>query len=57
MSNQRFIELSSANRNRIQYPSPASFVTPFSSTFNTVQSEYVKGVYMGNKIVTKPTNT
>jgi len=57
MSNQRFIELSSANRNRNQYPSPASFVAPFSSTFNTNQTEYVKGVYMGNKIVTKPTNT
>jgi hypothetical protein len=48
MSNRRFIEISSSNRNRNQYPSPAEFEIPFSPSrsLNTIVT--TKGYYSTN---------
>ena len=51
MSNRRFIELSSANRNRIQYPQPAEFEVPFSPSRSLNTNQTVRGVYGTNNIV------
>lgn len=45
MSNRRFIEMSSANRNRNQYPQPASFEVPFAPPRTLNTNQQVKGVY------------
>jgi len=45
MSNRRFIELSSSNRNRNQYPQPAEFEVPFSPPRTLNQTNVVKGTY------------
>ena len=48
MSNRRFIEITSVNRNRNQYPQPAQFEVPFAPprTLNTNQT--LKGAYSYN---------
>ena len=46
MSNRRFIEVSSANRNRNQYPSPSQFDIPFSPSRSLNQNQTIKGVYL-----------
>ena len=45
MSNRRFIEISSATRNRIQYPSPADFEVPFAPSRTLNQNQTTKGAY------------
>jgi hypothetical protein len=50
MSNTRFIELSSKNRNRVQYPKPAEFEVPFTPPTQSNQLENVKGAYKSNQI-------
>ena len=53
MSNQRFIELSSSYRNRVQYPYPSQFEIPFSPpTVQNIQ-ENIKGVYTSNNVTSK----
>lgn len=56
MSNQRFIEISSAYRNRVRYPKPSQFEIPFSPPPSTNQIDQVKGVYNDYKITTKNNN-
>ena len=51
MSNRRFIELSSSNRNRIQYPQPAEFEVPFSPSRSLHANQTIKGTYLS------PTNS
>jgi hypothetical protein len=51
MSNRRFIELSNANRNRIQYPQPAQFEVPFAPSRSLNTNQTVKGVYGANNTV------
>ena len=53
MSNRRFIELSSANRNRIQYPQPAEFEVPFAPSRSLNTNQTVKGVYNSNTVYTQ----
>jgi hypothetical protein len=53
MSNRRFIELSSANRNRIQYPQPAEFEVPFAPSRSLNTNQTVKGVYNSNIVYTQ----
>ena len=43
MSNRRFIEISSANRNRNQYPQPADFEVPFAPPRSLNINQQVKG--------------
>jgi hypothetical protein len=43
MSNRRFIEISSANRNRNQYPQPAEFEVPFAPPRTLNINQQVKG--------------
>jgi hypothetical protein len=45
MSNRRFIELSSSNRNRIQYPQPAEFEVPFAPSRSLNVNQTTKGTY------------
>ena len=45
MSNRRFIEISSANRNRNQYPQPADFEVPFAPPRTLNQNSTLKGSY------------
>jgi len=47
MSSKRFIELYSGNRNRVQYPEPAQFEVPFSSTTQTNGKNAVDPVVNG----------
>lgn len=47
MSSKRFIELYSGNRNRVQYPEPAQFEVPFSSTMQTNGKNAVDPVVNG----------
>ncbi len=47
MSSKRFIELYSGNRNRVQYPQPAQFEVPFSSTMQTNGKNAVDPVVNG----------
>lgn len=47
MSGKRFIELYSGNRNRVQYPEPAQFEVPFSSTMQTNGKNAVDPVVNG----------
>lgn len=49
MSIQHFIELSSKNRNRIQYPYPALFEVPFGVVYSN-QQEQIKGAYLSKQI-------
>jgi len=44
---RRFIELYSGNRNRVQYPEPAQFEIPFSSTIQTTGKNAVDPVVNG----------
>jgi len=46
MSNRRFIEVSSAHRNRNQYPNPSQFDIPFSPSRSLNQNQTIKGVYL-----------
>jgi hypothetical protein len=57
MSNRRFIEISSSNRNRNQYPSPAQFEVPFAPSRTLNQIQTVKSVYYTNNDPTQNTNT
>ena len=45
MSNRRYIELSSSNRNRNQYPNPAEFEVPFSPSRSLNKNVVPKGSY------------
>jgi len=45
MSNRRFIEISSANRNRNQYPQPSDFEVPFAPPRTLNQNSTLKGSY------------
>lgn len=45
MSNRRFIELSSATRNRTQYPSPSEFEVPFAPPRSLNKNQQIKGTY------------
>ena len=54
MSNQRFIEIYSAYRNRTRYPKPSQFEVPFSPPPLNRQIDQIKAVYNDNqKIITK----
>lgn len=57
MSNRRFIEISSAYRNRARYPKPSQFEVPFSPSPLNKQIEQIKAVYNDNQqIITKSTS-
>jgi hypothetical protein len=57
MSNLRFIEISSAYRNRARYPKPSQFEVPFSPPPLNRQIEQVKAVYNDNQqIITRSTS-
>jgi hypothetical protein len=60
MSNLRFIELSSTNRNRVLYPNPAQFDVSFSSPPSNYQFERINFAYLNNEklstILTKNSN-
>lgn len=57
MSNRRFIEISSAYRNRARYPKPSQFEVPFSPPPLNRQIEQVKAVYNDNQqIITRSTS-
>lgn len=57
MSNRRFIEISSAYRNRARYPKPSQFEVPFSPSPLNKQLEQIKAVYNDNQqIITKSTS-
>ena len=57
MSNQRFIEISSAYRNRTRYPKPSQFEVPFSPPPLNRQTEQIKAVYNDNlQIITRNTS-
>jgi len=45
MSNRRFIEVTSAHRNRNQYPNPAEFEIPFSPSRSLNQNQTIRGAY------------
>ena len=45
MSNRRFVEISSANRNRNQYPQPAEFEVPFAPPRSLNTNQQIKGYY------------
>ena len=54
MSNRRFIEISSAYRNRTRYPKPSQFEVPFSPSPLNRQIDQIKAVYNNNQqIITK----
>lgn len=54
MSNRRFIEISSANRNRNQYPQPAEFEVPFAPPRSLNINQQVKGYYYSQTGYTGP---
>jgi len=54
MSNRRFIEISSANRNRNQYPQPAEFEVPFAPPRSLNTNQQVKGYYYSQTGYTGP---
>ena len=54
MSNRRFVEISSANRNRNQYPQPADFEVPFSPPRSLNTNQQVKGYYYSQTGYTGP---
>ena len=57
MSNRRFIEISSAYRNRTRYPKPSQFEVPFSPSPLNRQIEQIKAVYNDNQqIISKSTS-
>jgi hypothetical protein len=57
MSNRRFIEISSAYRNRTRYPKPSQFEVPFGPPPLNRQFEQIKGVYNDNQqIITRSTS-
>ena len=57
MSNQRFIEISSAYRNRTRYPKPSQFEVPFGPPPLNRKTEQIKAVYNGNQqIITQSTS-
>ena len=57
MSNQRFIEISSAYRNRTRYPKPCQFEVPFGPPPLNRQVEQIKAVYNDNRqIITQSTS-
>ena len=57
MSNQRFIEISSAYRNRTRYPKPSQFEVPFGPPPLNRQFEQIKAVYNDNRqIITQSTS-
>lgn len=57
MSNVRFIEIYSSNRNRVRYPNPSEFDVSFSSTPSNYEFKNIKFVYgQNNKIYVKNSN-
>jgi len=54
MSNRRFIEISSANRNRNQYPQPAEFEVPFAPPRSLNTNQQIKGYYYSQTGYTGP---
>jgi len=56
MSNRRFIELSSANRNRNQYPQPAEFEVPFAPSRSMNNNSSLKGAYYTGNVSTGAVN-
>ena len=57
MSNRRFIEISSAYRNRARYPKPSQFEVPFSPSPLNRQIEQIKAIYNNNQqIITRSTS-
>lgn len=57
MSNRRFIEISSAYRNRARYPKPSQFEVPFSPSPLNIQIEQIKAIYNNNQqIITRSTS-
>jgi len=57
MSNRRFIEISSAYRNRTRYPKPSQFEVPFGPPPLNRQIEQIKAVYNDNQqIITRSTS-
>ena len=53
MSNRRFIEITSANRNRNQYPQPAQFEVPFAPPRSLNTNQSIRGAYSSS---TSPLN-
>ena len=56
MSNRRFIEISSCNRNRNLYPNQAQFDVPFAPSRTLNQIQTVKSAYYTNNDPTQNTN-
>lgn len=57
MSNRRFIEISSAYRNRTRYPKPSQFEVPFGPPPLNRKTEQIKAIYNGNQqIITRSTS-
>jgi hypothetical protein len=54
MSNRRFVEISSANRNRNQYPQPAEFEVPFAPPRSLNTNQQIKGYYYSQTGYTGP---
>jgi len=48
MSNRRYIEISSAHRNRNQYPNVSDFEVPFAPSRSLNQNSTIKGAYNNN---------
>jgi hypothetical protein len=57
MSNRRFVEISSANRNRNQYPQPAEFEVPFAPPRSLNTNQQIKGYYYSQTGYTGPNSS